>query len=358
MSQLHQSTKKLCTNCGSETSELPFCPTCGLQKSSAEHSKYIHTHYRIRMCVSHKKESLSPYYTVPYQSYRVCSIYKDPKTNHEWVEIELGGNKRGWMKKHVSIFNIRLGRRLFNSRDNSEDLTKPYACVIRKEEVKYPPKPRPLLQEQWNQVLKKYRYFKESLDEMPLTLINWQSRHYKLMYQWVCGDFAAKPASIIGYVRRNVQTGNEFELPETKTVDHHLGFWPHIGKAKQGYQLTIQDILTDTYHCVKIQKEVAYVPQEGDFVVIWGEMHNGICTLDQGIYRDANNRMHGAILVPQKTEMPWGFWFTDWMIDLLIILVVLLLLFFALKVAGFVLGVIISIGFILLWTSRKGNGGL
>ncbi len=138
---------------------------------------------------------------------------------------------------------------------------------------------------------------------VPMSLVDvpYTSMDYRALYQWL-GDAAGHAPTIIGYVRQCTQVGSR-NIGMSQTVQHLLGrsTTAAINETINHYQLIVED-LNGSRHSADIRHRALYIPQHGDYVVLWMVMHSGGNTLVQGLQRDVADSSNGRVIMPRPIE--------------------------------------------------------
>jgi hypothetical protein len=147
---------------------------------------------------------------------------------------------------------------------------------------------------------RRFRY--KMVAPMPLAEIPYASEDYRVMYQWI-GDAAHYRPNVIGYVRDVQIVGTR---SESQSETRQRLFWNShtVGAAEtiNLYQLDVED-LQGIRHSAAIHQRARYIPQRGDFVVLWLARQHEAAQLIQGIRRDQRNIAIGSVLMPRQPEM-------------------------------------------------------
>ena len=279
-----------------------FCNCCGTPLSQSQGRgqastntiaavagacRYIRSHFDVQLHDA-PKGKVTSYYTSHHETYAVM------EEQPGWYKLRLGGGQTGWVQaKHCEDVS-----------NGASKLSIPIPSVL---------------------VAKNDHFVWATFEPMPLAQISYDSSDYRLMYAWI-GSHAAREPNVTGYVRscqqigtRTIGQANSYRQSDTEATTVSYSATIHA------YQMMVEDNRGARRTVTFEQPPVSFVPQVGDYLVIWGTVNqNGICELLQGIRRDLHDSSSGSIMLAPglatRKEPPF-----NWLPVLIILAVIVLL---------------------------------
>ena len=257
---------RFCQVCGALVSQPQTLdqPAASTLAAISGASRYVRPSFDIQLRDAPRGQKLR-YYVAHTQAYAVM------EAQGAWYALRLGGGQIGWVeRKHCADVANATG-----------ELALPIPSVL---------------------FYDGSHYVWATFEPMPLAQISYDSSDYRLMYQWV-GELAARPPTMVGYVRscqqigtRTIGQANSYRQSDTEATTVSYSATIHA------YQMLVEDSRSARRTVTFEQPPVSFLPQVGDYLVIWGTVNqNGICDLAQGIRRDLHDPSSGSVFVRLAT---------------------------------------------------------